>query len=47
MIPIMAATLKKRTGSTEPPVGLSFGIYGTFCAIGPNRYCKPKKRSRP
>lgn len=31
------ATLKKRTGRTDPPIGLSFGVAGAMSAIGPKR----------
>ena len=32
-----AATLKKRTGRYEPPIGLSFAGYGILLATGPKR----------
>lgn len=37
MIPIMAEALKKRTGKTEPPIGLSFEPRGATLSIGPKR----------
>ncbi|HWY28051.1 MAG TPA: hypothetical protein VNW25_02215 [Candidatus Sulfotelmatobacter sp.] len=40
-IPSTAATLKKRTGKIDPPIGLSSEMVGTMFNIGPNRKRRP------